>query len=59
MRPRKRQPDVQEGPEAAWRFEHAMQSIIRVTKTELDAREAEYQQSRRSKSRPGPKRTKK
>jgi hypothetical protein len=48
-----------EGPEAAWRFEHAMGRILSVSKEELGRREAEYQEASRSKVRRGPKPTKK
>ena len=49
---------LQEGPEAAWRFEHAMGEILRVSKEDLAEREAKYQETRKTKARPGPKSTK-
>lgn len=55
MASRPKRADYHEGPEAAWRFEHAMHRLIRVPKEELDRREAEYNESRRSQAKPGPK----
>ena len=51
--------EYQEGPEAAWRFEHGMSRILRVSKEELAKREAAYQDSTRHKPRRGPKPTEK
>lgn len=38
-----------EGPEAARRFEHTMNCVLRVSKKELTKREAAYQERRRAK----------
>lgn len=46
-----RKPSYQDGPEAAKRFDDAMDRILRVSKTDLTKREAEYQRSRPRKSR--------
>jgi len=48
-----------EGPQAARRFDRAMGQILSVPKDELAKREAEYQESRQDKDRPGPRPTKK
>lgn len=54
--PRKRPaPQIGEGPEAAWRADHAMTRVLRVSKDELQRREAAYQEQRKNKPRPGPK----
>jgi hypothetical protein len=45
-----------EGPEAADRFEGALNRLLRVSKEELAKREAAYQKSREHKDRPGPRR---
>ena len=50
---------VEEGPEAAKRFEDTMDRLIRVSKEELARREAEYQNANRTKPRRGPKATEK
>jgi hypothetical protein len=55
MAPRKRRAEITEGSDAAWRFEHAMGQILRVSKEELERREAAYQESRKAKPRRGPK----
>ena len=56
---RKRVATFHEGPEAGWRFEHAMSRITKVTRDQMEKRETEYQESRRNKLRPGPKPAKK
>lgn len=37
-----------EGPDAARRFEHTMNRLLRVSKDELTKREADYKKSRRA-----------
>jgi hypothetical protein len=59
MAGRKRTTVVQEGPEAAQRFEHTMHRLLSVSKEELARREAEYQDAQRGKVRRGPKPTEK
>ena len=46
---------VQEGPEAASRFERTMDRLLSVSKEELAKREAEYQDAQQDKPRRGPK----
>lgn len=46
---------IQEGPDAARRFEDTMSRILRVSKEELDRREAEYREAQEGKPRRGPK----
>lgn len=58
MASRPKPAEYHEGPEASWRFDHTMGQILSVTKEELDRREAAYQESRKGKDRPGPKRKK-
>ena len=55
MRSRRKPVILIEGPEAAWRFEHALGGILSVSKDQLAAREQKYQQSRADKPRRGPK----
>ena len=57
MESRKRTAIIQEGPDAARRFEDAVTRVLRVSKEELDRREADYQESSRAKPRRGPKPT--
>lgn len=51
---RKRAVVAEEGPEAARRFESTIERLLRVSKEELDRREAEYQESRPTKKRRTP-----
>lgn len=46
---------VEEGPEAARRFERTMDRLFSVSKEDLAKREAEYQEAQRGKPRRGPK----
>jgi len=50
----KKTADYREGPEAADRFENALDRILKVSKEELAKREAAYQKSRRAEPRRGP-----
>jgi hypothetical protein len=44
-----------EDPDAkALRFENIMRRVLRISKDELNKREAEYQKSREGKRKPGP-----
>lgn len=47
---RKHAADVQEGPDAARRFDGMMDHLLRIPKEELAKREAEYQEARRKKT---------
>ena len=49
MASRPRRTVIQEGPDAARRFEDTMNRVLQVSKEELTRREAEYQESRRDK----------
>ena len=53
----KRAAVVQEGPDAARRFEGTMDRLLSVSKEELARREAEYHDARQDKPRRGPKPT--
>jgi len=57
MAPRQKPTIVQEGPEAANRFERTIDRLLSVSKEELAKREAEYQDAQRGKPRRGPKPT--
>lgn len=59
MAHRPKRVEYHEGPEAAWRFNHAMSRVLTVSKEELERRETEYQETRKSQPRRGPKPTKK
>ena len=59
MAQRKRIAVVQEGPDAARRFEDTMGRVLQVSKEELGRREAAYQDARADKPSPGPKSIKK
>lgn len=59
MRSRKRGIVVDEGPASAERFEHAIGTVLRVSKEELERREAAYELARKDKPRRGPKPTEK
>jgi hypothetical protein len=47
----KRTAVVQEGPDAARRFENTMDRLLRVSKEELTKRETEYRETRRATNR--------
>jgi hypothetical protein len=55
MKSRKRVTEIQEGPDAATRFEHSLDRVLRVSKTELERRETAYRETRKDKPRRGPK----
>ncbi len=55
MASRPRRTVLQEGPDAARRFEDTMGRVLQVSKEELARREAEYQESRKNKPRHEPK----
>lgn len=52
---RKRAAVIDEGADAARRFEDTMNRVLRVSKEELARREANYQEASRTKPRRGPK----
>lgn len=49
MAPRPKRTEIQEGPDAARRFEDTIDRIVRVSKEELARGGANYQESRRDK----------
>jgi hypothetical protein len=53
-----KQPEYREGPRAAERFNRTLREVLGVSKEELAKREAEYQESRKHRVRPGPKSSK-
>jgi hypothetical protein len=55
MASRQKRTEIQEGPDAARRFEGTMGRLLRVSKDELARREAKYQDANRTKPRRGPK----
>lgn len=55
MASRSKRTMIQEGPDAARRFEDTMGRVLQVSKEELARREAEYQESRKNKPRHEPK----
>ena len=57
MASRKRGIVVDDGAQAARRFDDTMSRVLSVSKEELARREAAYQESRRDKPRQGPKPT--
>jgi hypothetical protein len=54
MKSRRRPTEYIEGPEAAERFDRALVHVLTVSKSEMNKREAAYQQARSTKDRPGP-----
>ena len=48
---------IEQGPEAARRFKDTMGKVLRVSKDELNRREADYQESRRPRLARTPKHT--
>lgn len=48
MASRPKRTEIQEGPDAARRFEDTMDRLLRVSKEELARREADYQEARRT-----------
>jgi hypothetical protein len=59
MASRPKRAEYIEGPEAAWRAEHALSKILQVSKEELAKREAAHEEANRDKPRRGPRPTKK
>lgn len=55
MASRPKRVEYHEGSEATWRAEHALSTILSVSKEELARREAAYEKSRKNKPRRGPK----
>jgi len=55
MKSRKRGIVTGEGTAAARRFDATMDQLLRVSKAELEKREAAYQEARKDKPRRGPK----
>jgi hypothetical protein len=53
MASRKRTAVVEEGTEAARRFDDTMSRVLKVSKEELQKREANYQKAREDKPKPG------